>query len=104
MGFHDRDLYPKPLEIHNSLYQLIGWRALDKVQGFEYLEFIRHVQELDKSKQTDVKIQSLIDYVKSCQFRLLVIPPKDSKNLVCVNSFLTYISRLILTNRIEIRF
>lgn len=99
-----RDLYSKPLEIHNSLYQILGWRALDKVQDFQYLEFVLRVQELSRSIQTDVEIQLLIAYIEICQYRLLNIPPKDDKNLVCVNSFSIYISRLILTNQIDIRF
>ena len=104
MGFHYRDLYSKPLEIHNSLYQIIGWENLDKTQDFQYLEFILHVQELSRSNQTNIQIQLLIAYIEICQYRLLNIPPKDYKNLVCVNSFLIYISRLILTNQIEISF
>jgi hypothetical protein len=46
MRFHYRNLYSKLLEIYDGLYQIIGWRNLDKVQDFQYLEFILRVQEL----------------------------------------------------------
>ncbi|CAO3683060.1 unnamed protein product [Umbelopsis ramanniana] len=75
------DLYSKPLEIHNSLYQIVGWTALDKVQDFQYLEFVLRVQQLSRSNQTDVEIHLLIAYIEICQYRLLDIPPKDYKNL-----------------------
>jgi hypothetical protein len=91
MDLHDRDLYSKPLEIHNSLYEIIGWSNLDKVQDFRYLEFVLRVRELSRSNQTDVKIQLLIAYIEICQYRLLDMPPKDYKNLVCVNSYRIYI-------------
>lgn len=102
MGFPYRDLYSKPLEIYNSLYQIIGWTNLEKTRDFKYLEFVSHVKELGNSNQANIEIQLLISYIEVWQYRLLNIPPKDDKNLVCVDSFLVYISRRILTNRMQI--